>query len=93
MINVTARLRLYQGKNKRQTPFQSGYRPLFELNKGTKTSGMITLLDREELLPGDSAIVSIKFLLNDCPIGLSSYFYEGKESLGKITIIDVMPIQ
>lgn len=89
MMNVIARLQLYKGKNKRQTAFKSGYRPLFELNENIKTSGMITLLDRGELLPGESAVVLIKFLLNDCRIDFCSYFYEGKEPLGEIMIIEV----
>ena len=62
MIRIIASIRLY--KDGRRTPFSSGYRPLFDFIEETKTSGQITLLDREDFYPGDEGIVEIAFLIN-----------------------------
>ncbi|CAG5067306.1 hypothetical protein DYBT9623_00026 [Dyadobacter sp. CECT 9623] len=59
---IKAKIKLYKGKNKRKTPFITGYRPLFQFLEGMKTSGQIRLLDQEFLLPGNEAVVEIYFL-------------------------------
>ena len=46
-----------------EPPFYSGYRPLFDFIEETKTSGQITLLDREAFYPGDEGVVEIAFLI------------------------------
>lgn len=60
MIRIIASIRLY--KDGRRTPFYSGYRPLFDFIEETKTSGQITLLDREAFYPGDEGVVFLKAL-------------------------------
>lgn len=40
MIKVKAKIKLYKGINKRQTPFKSGYRPQFKFIEYTKASTM-----------------------------------------------------
>jgi translation elongation factor EF-Tu-like GTPase len=51
MIRIKAVIKLYN--DGRKTPFTSGYRPLFDFIEETKTSGQITLIDREVFYPGD----------------------------------------
>ncbi|RYY86832.1 MAG: hypothetical protein EOO15_13425 [Chitinophagaceae bacterium] len=46
----------------RKKPVYSGYRPSFAFNTKQHYSGEIKLLDREELLPGNSALVRISLL-------------------------------
>lgn len=60
MIRIKAIIKLYT--DGRKTPFFSGYRPLFDFIEETKTSGQITLIDREAFYPGDEGIVEIAFL-------------------------------
>ena len=60
MIRIKAVIKLYN--DGRKTPFTSGYRPLFDFIEETKTSGQITLIDREVFYPGDEGIVEIAFL-------------------------------
>lgn len=62
MIEIKAKIKLYKGRDKRQTSFYSGYRPLFSFIQETKPSGQITLLDKEEFKPGEEGIVKIAFL-------------------------------
>ena len=64
MIRIIASIRLY--KDGRRTPFYSGYRPLFDFIEETKTSGQITLLDREAFYPGDEGVVVHNLLFADC---------------------------
>jgi|GEM_PF-5635803 len=46
-------------KGVRQAPIHSGYRPMVFFLHNHPTSGVIRLLDREELLPGERALVEI----------------------------------
>lgn len=89
MKKIIANLKLYSGNNKRQTAFFDGYRPLFDIkDQGFKT-GMITLLDRKEFLPGDEAQVEIRFLNAEIAEGTKIYFYEAVEPLGECAVIKV----
>ena len=95
MIKVKAKIKLFEGENKRKTPFDTGYRPLFNFIKKTKTSGQITLMDRELFKPGEEGIVEIIFLNKeylgeDFGIGTSFKFYESEEPLGEGEILDVI---
>jgi hypothetical protein len=90
MIKIIAELKLYVGKNKRQTPFTSGYRPAFSILEDTLTSGMINLLDRKEFYPGDQGIVEIKFIhieTNEIERLKTYYFYEGENVFGEIKVL------
>jgi translation elongation factor EF-Tu-like GTPase len=63
LIKIKARLKLYEGKEMRQSPFVSKYRPIFDFpGAQTKLSGSIDLLDREAFHPGTSAIVEVSFI-------------------------------
>lgn len=62
MIKITARLKL---NHVRKTGITTGYRPLFSFIIESMTSGHIQLLDRDELFPGEEAIVEILFLNED----------------------------
>jgi translation elongation factor EF-Tu-like GTPase len=92
MIKVLAQIRLYSGVGKRRTAFASGYRPLFDVRENTKTSGQITLLDRDKLAPGDSACVEIKFINAECVKGTKFYFYESREPLGEGEVIEILEV-
>lgn len=94
MIKVKAKIKLFEGDNKRQTPFNTGYRPLFSFIKETKTSGQIVLMDRDVFKPGDEGIVEIAFLNKeylgkDFGIGTSFKFYESEEPLGEGEILEI----
>ena len=90
MLKVNAKIILYSGEAKRQTPLKSGYRPLFEISNETKVSGLITLLDRAELKPGDEAIVEIQFANASCVKGAEFRFYESVEALGEASVLEVL---
>lgn len=94
MIKVKARIKLFAGEKKRQTPFTTGYRPMFKFIEETMTSGQIRLLDREEFNPGEEGVVEIAFLNkdflgNDFEIGKSFNFYESEEPLGEGEILEI----
>ncbi len=90
MVRVKAQIRLYAGVGKRKTPFASGYRPLFDVLEETKTSGMITLLDRESFEPGDEGTVEIKFIKANCDKGTRFNFYESVEPLGEGVVLELL---
>lgn len=95
MIKVRAKIKLYKGKGKRQTPFTTGYRPLFEFITETKTSGQITLINQKEFRPGEEGVAEIAFLHheylgNDFAPGKRVKFYEGKEPLGEAEILELL---
>lgn len=92
MKKVLGRLKLYSGTNKRKTAFFDGYRPLFDIEGQGLTSGMITLLDREEFLPGDEGIVEIRFLDAGVIDGKTLYFYEAVEPLGECAVLQVVDV-
>lgn len=92
MMRVRATLKLYKGPNKRQTPFLSGYRPLFQFSD-MKTSGSISICNAEQVFPGEESVVIITFLnevylTEQLITGATSFFYEGSEPLGEIVIIE-----
>lgn len=95
MIKVKAKIKLFEGENKRQTPFDTGYRPLFSFIKETKTSGKIALIDRDIFKPGEEGIVEITFLNKEYlgerfGMGTPFKFYESEEPLGEGEILDVL---
>ena len=88
MIKVKAKIKLYKTVSGRKTQFSSGYRPLFNFIPEMKTSGQITLNDKEEFFPGDEGIVEIAFLNkdylgNNFGVGTKFTFGEGQEPLGE----------
>ena len=94
MIKIKARIKLFEGTNKRQTPFTSGYRPLFRFVEKTMTSGQISLLDKDKFMPGEEGIVEIaflnkEFLGGDFRVGRLFNFYESKEPLGEGEILEI----
>lgn len=90
MKKILANLKLYIGVNKRKTAFSDGYRPLFDIEERGLTSGMITLLDRKEFLPGAEGIVEIKFFDAQVLEGDKLYFYEAEEPLGECSVVRVL---
>ncbi len=95
MIRVRAKIKLYTGESKRQTPFTTGYRPLFEFTTETKTSGQITLIDQVEFRPGEEGVAEIAFLHQeylgkDFGVGKKAKFYEGNEPLGEAEILGLL---
>lgn len=91
MIKIKAKLK---SNHIRKAPIYSGYRPLFKFIDDTMTSGQIQLLDRDELLSGEEAIVEISFLFKE-HLGDNLFpgkiitFGEGFNVIGKIEIISV----
>ena len=93
IIRIKAVIKLYS--DVRRTPFSSGYRPLFDFIKETKTSGQITLLDREAFYPGDEGIVEIAFLIrralgDNFFEGTKFTFGEGRKLVGEGTILEIL---
>lgn len=95
MIRIKAIIKLYS--DGRKTPFPSGYRPLFDFIEETKTSGQITLIDREAFYPGDEGVVEIAFLhrkaLGDNFFeGTKFTFGEGRKPLGEGKILEILEL-
>lgn len=95
MIRIKAILKLYKGYHKRQTPFSSGYRPLFCFIERNRTSGQITLLNKEEFKPGEEGLVEITFLSKDYlgdnfSEGTKFTFGEGMEPLGEGEVKEIL---
>ena len=93
MIKTKAKIKLYDGS--RKTPFINGYRPLFNFITEMKTSGQITLIDRQVFYPNQEGIVEITFLKNSFlgkgfNIGSKFTFGEGREPLGEGVIIEIL---
>ncbi|HCM33211.1 hypothetical protein [Chryseobacterium sp.] len=94
MITIKAILHLYD--NVRKTPFSSGYRPAFDFNSGSLTSGRILLRDETQLFyPGEIKEVEINFMFNEflknkLNIGEKVFFYEGSNQLGEIEIKEIL---
>ncbi len=96
MIRIKAIIKLY--RDGRKTPFSSGYRPLFDFIEETKTSGQITLIDRELFYPGDEGLVEIYFLNKKClgddfSDGVKFTFGEGREPLGEGQVKEILEMQ
>ena len=94
MITVKARIRLFAGVKKRQTPFASGYRPMFRFIPEMSTSGKITLIDGGEFHPGEEKTVLItfsddKYLGDNFNSGSTFTFHEGIDALGEGEIISI----
>jgi translation elongation factor EF-Tu-like GTPase len=95
MIKIKAKIKLFKSDAGRRTPFTNGYRPLFNFITEMKTSGKITLKDRQEFLPGDEGIVEIEFLNkeylgNDFEKGKKFTFDEGIEILGDGEVLEII---
>lgn len=57
MVKIKAHIKLYE--NGRETPFYSGYRPLFNFIEKMKVSGRINLIDREQFCLGEEGTVPL----------------------------------
>jgi translation elongation factor EF-Tu-like GTPase len=95
MIKVKAKIKLYKGECKRETPFKTGYRPHFKFDGGMKTSGSITLVNQEHFLPDEEGVVEINFVNRESlgqsfGVGKSFYFYEGEEPLGEGQVLEFL---
>lgn len=95
MRTIKANLHLYI--NIRKTPFSDGYRPAFDFGSEILTSGRIMLIDEQNKLffPGETRQVKIDFIFydfvkNKLKIGEKIYFYEGRNCLGYIIILDIL---
>jgi GTPase len=81
VVKIKANIKLYKGS--RKSPFQSGYRPMFNFIDEMKTSGKIDLIDKDEFCPGEEGEVNItfinkKYLGDDFDIGKKFTFGEGE---------------
>lgn len=95
MVNVRAVIKLYRGDLYRKTPFNSGYKPLFNFVNDMKKSGKITLLNKDKFNPGDEGEVKITFLDNDYlgsdfGDGKKFTFSEGTHILGEGRVLEVI---
>lgn len=93
MIKIKAIIKLY--KDGRKTPFINGYRPAFNFIEDLKTSGQITLINKEAFYPGDEGLVEIAFLNKDYlgvnfSEGTKFTFGEGREPLGEGEVIEIL---
>lgn len=95
MLNVRAIIKLYRGKLYRKTPFTDGYKPLFNFIEDMKKSGKITLINKDEFVPGEEGEVKITFLDKnylgpDFGNGKEFTFSEGTHILGEGRILEVI---
>jgi elongation factor Tu len=93
MVHIIARIKLYEGG--RKTPFANGYRPLFDFIQGRKSSGQITILDKQLFFPKDEGIVQIDFLNRDLlgpnfSVGAKFTFGEGGAPLGEGHVVQIL---
>lgn len=94
LVKINAKIELFAGNQFRQTPFNSGYHPVFSfIGANTRISGRIDLIDMDAFSPGETAIVQISFIagmLKDdhFKAGENFTFGEGRHSLGKGQIIE-----
>ena len=93
MIKVTAKIKLFKGPSKRNTPISNGYRPTFNFIEESRTSGSMQL--KEDLIPGQERVIEIHFLNNDYlgedfGPGTTFSFFEGEEALGEGMIISIL---
>ena len=93
VLTVRAFIRLYSGVGCRQSPFTSGYRPMFNFIPDMKTSGAITLLDRVAFSPGEVGEVEMAFLrsayLGRMGAGTRFPFGEGGVPLGEGEVMEL----
>ena len=95
MVQIISKIKLFSTTRGRKTSFKNGYRPMFNFITETKTSGQITLIDREDFYPGEEGIVKILFL-NKKYLGFGFgkgtvfTFQEGKELLGEGEVLEVL---
>lgn len=93
MVKIRAHIKLYE--NGRKTPFNSGYKPLFNFIEEMKTSGRIDLVDKEQFYPGEEGDVEIIFLNrdylgSDFDIGKTFLFGEGAVPLGEGMVKEIL---
>lgn len=93
MVKIRAHIKLYE--NGRKTPFNSGYKPLFNFIEEMKTSGRIDLIDKEQFYPGEEGEVEIIFLNrdylgSDFDIGKTFLFGEGAVPLGEGMVKEIL---
>jgi translation elongation factor EF-Tu-like GTPase len=90
MYKVKAKIYLYKC-NGRTTPFESGYRPLFNLEDGTKISGKIDLINEKLFFPGIQDEVLITFLYeNEFKVNSVFCFGEGLSILGEGEVLEII---
>jgi translation elongation factor EF-Tu-like GTPase len=96
LISIEAKIKLFAGQEMRQTPFRSGYRPLFSFRDAiTQISGRIDLINSEFFAPGQTDIVEVTFIKgilseNFFKIGEQFTFSEGQDPLGRGQIIEIL---
>lgn len=93
MVKIRAHIKLYE--NGRKTPFNTGYKPLFNFIEEMKTSGRIDLIDKEQFYPGEEGEVEIIFLNrdylgSDFDIGKTFLFGEGAVPLGEGMVKEIL---
>ncbi|MEC3877941.1 EF-Tu C-terminal domain-related protein [Chryseobacterium salviniae] len=92
-MKIRAKLLLYKGG--RETPFQNGYRPLFDFDSTSLVSGRIMLSSEKKMVyPGEETEVEIEFISDDyfgnkLHVGEKILFTESKKPLGEIEIIEI----
>lgn len=92
-MKVRANLTLFAGEGRRTTPISNGYRPLFDnIMANSLASGTIKLTDRQEMFPGEQAVVVIDFFIfsGSVPVGTKVAFGEGRHPLGEATILEIL---
>jgi len=93
MIRILAKIRL---DDRRKVPFGSDYRPLFKFHDETRTSGAITLLDRELFYPNSEGLVEIEFaeaefLGQHFGVGSTFTFGESLSPIGEGVVEKILP--
>lgn len=98
VVKIIAQIEYKESSKGRQTPFLSGYRPLFTFpNARTNLSGSITLLDRKSFSQGEIGEVQITFnkgIIDNVhfKVGERFTYAEGPNLLGEGEIIKLISI-
>jgi len=94
LIQVLAKLEVFEGENMRRISISSGYRPAFKFESArTMLSGQIELLHEDYLRPGCSTILKISFVKGIIDDSFFTQeepftFSEGTNPLGRGQIIE-----
>jgi translation elongation factor EF-Tu-like GTPase len=91
MLKIKAQIYLYK-ENGRKTPFESGYRPLFDFKgSSSRYSGKIDLINKRIFLPGEIDEVYITFAnVDNLKVNYIFFFGEGLSRLGEGKVLAVV---
>lgn len=75
-------------------PLTSGVRPQHQINGSTHTSGLMSFIDKDIVLPGEKALVYTTLLSPEAykgalKAGSKINIYSGSKKIGEVTLIEI----